>query len=143
MNTSEFRIGNLMQDELTGSLLRIIELTEDNVVTHVIDRSKFPLPDGWKMVPIQVTCDWLLKFGFVKDVFNSFNLSISPWPKDHLKQLSFSGDYIFLREGNLKDSRHEDSIVTLWNNDVKGLISIHQLQNLYYSLTGTELKLSI
>lgn len=64
METNGFRIGNIMQDSLTGELLRVSELTETNVVTTVIDRSKYPLPDGWEMEPVPLTPEVLEKCGF-------------------------------------------------------------------------------
>jgi hypothetical protein len=87
--------------------------------------------------PIPLTEEWLLKLGFEKDGFNAFNKSIALHKRQY-KVLCFSGDYLFLREANT-DLRHEDSLCTLWNKDIKKQFYVHELQNLYYALTGKEL----
>lgn len=65
MRSTELRIGNLFQDQ-NRFLLEVAELTEENQVFKVVDRSKFPLPDGWQAEPIPITEEWLVKFRFEK-----------------------------------------------------------------------------
>lgn len=94
--------------------------------------------------PIPITPEILEKAGFVKDGFNCYNRCISWWSETQLKQLSFSGDYLYIREGELKENRIKDSIVVLWNKDLhKERFALHQLQNLYFALTGTELEINL
>lgn len=78
--------------------------------------------------------------GFVKDGFNAWNKCISPWPETHLKQLTFSGDYLYLREGELSKRREDDDIVVLWNNDLRGIMPVKHLKELYFILTGSLLQ---
>jgi hypothetical protein len=93
--------------------------------------------------PIPITPELLEACGFEKDGFNAYNICISPWPETHLKQLSFAGDYLYLREGDLSKNRIHDSLCVLWNNDLRGKMFVHQLQNLYHALTGLELEVTL
>lgn len=88
----------------------------------------------------RVTPAKLEAFGFVKDGFNAWNKNISPWPESMIKQLSFSGDYLYLREGKLNEPRHEDDLVVLWNNDLRGVMPVKHLRELYFILTGSLLQ---
>lgn len=69
--------------------------------------------------PIPLTEDWLLKFGFEHDDPNSF------WRKD-----GFFFDLYHLPLDNIIE--HDSKVIA----HVK---YVHQLQNLYYALTGKEL----
>lgn len=119
IKVAELRLGNYCYDSLTGEWLRVIALSTDNVTTSVINREKFPLPDGWKAEPIQLTEDILLKFGFENSV---------AYKKNGLK-IGLDGDDIIHGQYSVI---FEDTLVK-----VKYL---HQLQNLYYALTGDELE---
>jgi hypothetical protein len=88
----------------------------------------------------RVTADKLKDMGFVKDGFNAWNKCISPWPETNLKQLSFSGDYLYLREGELSKHRSKDDVVCLWNNDLRGVMPVKHLRELYFILTGSLLQ---
>lgn len=74
MNATELRIANLVKDELTGEFMKISDLSENKITAEVIDRSKYPLPLGWKIVPIPITEEILSMYGFksldeIKDDF--------------------------------------------------------------------------
>ena len=88
----------------------------------------------------RVTPGKLELLGFKKDGFNAWNKCISTWPESHLKQLSFSGDYLYLREGRSGMRSKDDDLVTLWNNDVRGVMTVKYLMDLYYILTGSLLQ---
>ena len=70
MKSTEYRITNLVQDKLTGELLICCGTSCDtngensNISFSVLDRSKFPLPDGWQAEPITLTVEWLDKYCF-------------------------------------------------------------------------------
>lgn len=119
MKPQDLRIGNLLVDSLTSSLIKVSGTSEIGFRSTVIDRSKFPLPDGWKAIPIQLTEEWLLKSGFKKE----YSYFIFPdFPVLGELCTSTDGDYVFDTE-----------------NDVVRIHYVHQLQNLYHSLTGNEL----
>ena len=72
MKAENLRLGNLAQDQ-DGNELIVIELRnhpaeekKSNISFTVVDRSKFPLPNGWKAEPIPLTEQWLARFGFEK-----------------------------------------------------------------------------
>lgn len=64
-NNNELRLGNLLQDLVSGEWMRVIEITEEKIGCEILDESKFPLPNGWEMGPIKLTPEILEKvFGF-------------------------------------------------------------------------------
>ena len=115
MKANELRIGNLLREKVTKTELKVIELTENNIVTYVIDRSLYPLYSGWKMEPIPLTEEWLFKFRFVynphSSEFHGKNMIFHNWIKDR-------------------------GYVSWGSTQIK---YVHQLQNLYFALTGEEL----
>lgn len=105
----------LVNELRIGNLVYIAE--EDYVLT--IDRQMFPmhprLPNIEDYRPIPITEEWLLKFGFEKD--NDYGFWTSPNPK-------------FIVDENF----------VLCDIDITVAVKhVHQLQNLYYALTGKEL----
>jgi len=124
ISTTELRIGNLLHDPLTGEWLKVIEITENNIITQVIDRDKFPLPAGWSTAPILLTPEILAKCGFKKDytgfaLDDKMSLSIS---------ITSDGEYLpcWLDKA-------------LFPGATRCIKYLHQLQNIYYILTGNEL----
>ena len=113
----ELRIGNFL-------------LFEDNSVIEVrgIHPSGKNIHDGKKWIevfrlnPISLTEDWLLKFGFEyeQDGFDGVN-------KSFITLLRVGGNHSIYQL-----SIKEIAILTF-------IESVHQLQNLYFALTGTEL----
>lgn len=86
---------------------------------------------------IPLTEEWLVKFGFEQGALGSWIKSISIF--GNLRELSFSGDYLYLREGKEVYGSGDDDLCVLWNKDVMKQFYVHQLQNLYFALTGEEL----
>jgi hypothetical protein len=121
MKANEFRIGNLLRDKVSKTELKVIELTEKDFVTYVIDRSKFPLAKGWGIEPIPLTEEWLLRFGF------------------EIKKGKFGNEYHLLNF-SLYTSK-EQTICFVYDDFLKDIYYVHQLQNLYFALTGEELTL--
>lgn len=120
IQAKELRIGNILKDKLTGALLRVDELTiEGKIVTYVIDRSKYPLPKGWQITPVEISEEILLKCGFEKKV-------------NYVKGMTIKDGIAFFDDNEFGHDK-EDEI------ECKHL---HQLQNLYYSLTGQELTIN-
>ena len=119
IQSNELRIGNLLQDKVSKTELKVIELTEKNIVTYVIDRSMFPLKDGWGIEPIQLTEEWLLNFGFERQ----------PWGL-------VKGGLLF--KDNIKHPC-EELTLEIGNGFRVTAQYVHQLQNIYFALTGEEL----
>ena len=121
MDASELRIGNLLRDKVSKTELKVIKLTEKDIVTYVIDRSRFPLQSGWALEPILLTEEWLLKFGFWHD--NYYNSSKRFINKSPLIIIQGNGYY---------------TLPYYFHCEIK---YVHQLQNLYFALTNHELTL--
>lgn len=122
INKKELRIGNYITDKSLG-MLKIIELRRDYCGVDAIDfHYKCDYTD---ISPILLTSKILKKIGF-------------KWLKNE-----YPGWY--------KKSRNKKFTIRIWGDDEHDFIwsvneyyainlsSIHQLQNLYYSLTGEEL----
>ena len=130
IQVNELRIGNLLRDKVSKTELKVIELTEKDIVTYVIDRSKFPLKSGWGLEPIPLTSEILLKCGFeltdVKTHSDNRPLTKMFYKKTLLVQHHDNGLWSFIIMGY---------------NIVRPEMSqfLHQLQNLYFALTGEEL----
>ena len=92
--------------------------------------------------PIPLTEEWLVMFGFEKKPI-SYSISITCFQKLELKELGIDlNQGLFIRQGDLKQKRADDDLVSIWNFDKQGAIHVHQLQNLYFALCGEELKLN-
>jgi hypothetical protein len=77
--------------------------------------------------PILLTEEWLIKFGFEKDVLELFNLEI-------LKDIEPTSEIIIdLKDFQCEISRNKRFGITL------KMQYVHQLQNLYFDLTDEEL----
>lgn len=111
METRELMIGNLVSDEAEGKTWRVISIEQDYVIIHngVGNLSK----QKRYLFPIKITSNWLLSLDFYQTTE-----SLNEWRR---------GLFV-IRESNLN----------YYSNGVK-LKSIHQLQNLYFALTGEEL----
>ena len=91
--------------------------------------------------PIPLTEEWLLKFGFSEETqYYSDNLSLF-WLDIH-KSLENSEFYIFFNTETKYIGLHSmenENNISKYLYDIK---YIHQLQNLYFALTGTHLILN-
>lgn len=101
---------------------------------------------GVTIEPIELDEDWLLDFGFTKHnsiILDSYSISISD-NEFEFKEISVNieagNQYIYLRQGGIKEPRHEDDVVTLFNGDKNGKLFVHVLQNIYSSITFKELE---
>ena len=84
-----------------------------------------------RFTPIKISEEWLVKLGFTKE--NEGEYFIDAWSKGH-PSARFEIEY--RNGGILLKSRYQESNDDLRMNHVE---FIHQLQNLYHSLTGEEL----
>lgn len=133
----ELRIGNYLHDPKTGCLLKVIQIDiEGNISTYVMDRSKFPLPDGWSTSPIPLTPEILEKCGFDYKV-NGFN--------HEFRRGKCDGEYLdfYLLNRHEPASYYELIHVIGKVKLVSKIWHLHQLQNLYFALTGEELEVNL
>jgi len=90
--------------------------------------------------PIPLTPEWHIRFGAKRNGFNDFVYQVSD-----IKTISFSGDYVFMRDFDIDINAPgmTDNICTLWNNDIrKRSMYVHEWQNMWNIMTGTELTLT-
>lgn len=127
MKVEELRIGNLLvgpdisnSHTKTQQVIGISCLTSDegDVYRYVIQTNVQSWGIG-NLSPIPLTEDWLLKFGFDMKYGNTYL-------KDRMK---FDINTIGLVRFH-------------WSQKVTYIKYVHQLQNLYFALTGQELKLT-
>lgn len=92
--------------------------------------------------------EWLGRAGFEKNeshVLRTFSIDISNF-NSSFKIISLTiqkgNKFLYLREGETNGSRDEDDLITIWNDDIKDNFYLHNLQNLFKELTGTELTLN-
>lgn len=118
MKVTELRIGNYIilgtRNQVT---VMVEEILEGNFVTCNLTTNEWPITD-YKPVPI--TPEWLARFGF-KEV------------KTHAYMKGDFGLEYFTHEGRF----FSDNVEHLNQAPVN---FIHQLQNLYFALTGEELE---
>lgn len=120
LSSQELRIGNYV--EYGGCTAKVCQI-EKSFFYCETDGNDFFTRDGEPGAkPIPITEEWLLKFGFVYDGASGYNKAYV-----HLEKIVFIG-YVFF----IKDVVSGPSI------DVE---YVHQLQNLYFALTGEELTL--
>jgi len=137
MKSTDFRIGNFAQDQ-NGNLLKVYSLTEEHVYYFVVDRSKFPLPEGWKAEPIPITKDWLRKLGFSNKY--SENCYIVDFGGNN-EFFVFNSETPVAKANDVKPGE----FYTTWTSKscIRVIKNVHDLQNLFYAWSeGRELEFS-
>ena len=126
MKASELRIGNYVNDRFNAEVI-VCDITHTGVnlnygySTISIDELK----------PIPLTEEWLLKFGFEKQDYNMSGCDIYK-----LKNIIIMKSFVNPERKNMGITVEGISPPT-WS--LKDLIHVHELQNLYFALTGEEL----
>jgi len=118
MKAEELRIGNLIYSYQKELICKVSSTNANNwIICH---ESNFQGAIH-QFEPIKLTADWLIKFGFKNYTLKKFRLIIGHWHKGKC------GLYWRKGKGFCKSGK---------GIKVK---YVHQLQNLYYALTGNEL----
>ncbi len=90
--------------------------------------------------PIPLTGEWLKDFGFWQfdyyTIQNTWNISLERNRVLSIGNVATPNEMVFLYEVN---KEHIKEVVTIRNYDYDSKMYVHQLQNLYYALTGEEL----
>ena len=142
MKVNELRIGNLVhhniensKSDFLGNELIVFELDEKIITTYYVDHlnSKVIVRNKQNYYPIPLTEKWLIKAGFsVKEYkagyigkdFTSGQMTLSFVLCNPFAKGDWNDCYTF----DLRDSMF------------KSLRYVHELQNLYFSLTNSELQ---
>lgn len=130
MDAKELRIGNFVTYK--NNEVIVTGVTNDPLIMFNIDGQGYFGDHEKEFNPIPLTEKWLIKFGFEKKQINTKNIGLV----DYLSPLDIQSDYgctIDLDENQV------------WLRDCDGgkigvqIQYVHQLQNLYFALTGEEL----
>ena len=118
MKATELRIGNLIFQ--SGQITTI-----ENISRSINDWERVNNKRLFDCTPIPLTEEWLLKFGFekTKENFCTYDLG----------KISIYMPSIYYEEGR--------TYFNSWVIIEKSPKYVHQLQNLYFALTGEELKI--
>lgn len=123
MEVKELRINNLIYNDF-GEIAHIYGVDEKSILTKVKE-------NGWgicfKPKPIPLTEEWFLKFGFTRHWEDFYNDVI------YIKKVT--DDYTEFEWGVYPNELGSGIQI---KNSIK-LKYVHQLQNLYFALTGEEL----
>ncbi len=89
--------------------------------------------------PMVLKPDWLDEYEQAKKEYFGYVIDILPFDTEYKKIIIDLSQGIMIRAGDLNQPREKDEIVVLFNINVRGKLHVHQLQNLYFALTGEEL----
>ena len=128
MNTiqaTEFRVGNLFRFISTDSIERVADIRTAGIKTPTINNVLIT-----DIEPIPLNEDWLVKFGFEN-------------VDDEIDYSEFVLNYVTI-EGNGSDKQEPFHFVrgVDYRERKTEIKYVHQLQNLYFALTGIELTLT-
>jgi len=132
MDARELRIGNYIQ--YFGNVVQVEGIVnESNGFGLQLNGGDFASINSNSLEHDPLTEEWLLRFGFVKEVEYKKKINFSRF---HLFQISASNPY--------NDNENEFKVNFYQSKQCVELCRIkyvHQLQNLYFALTGEELTL--
>lgn len=115
INANELRIGNLVISAKTDDVWEVDSIPNDAQITAK---------------PIPLTGEWLERFGFEDNTKNIFGKTIIELDEDG------EGYNVFVKQQNVDGAIPPSETILLEQT----LQYVHQLQNLYFALTGEELK---
>ena len=126
MEAKELRIGNSVNH--CGDYARITQIRPDGVDFRYIKNGQAWSDNVKRIDPIPITAEWLIAVGFIL-INTTYNINIDipdRWEGFILQYSLNSGVWIHL---------YEEAETSL-----PQIKYVHQLQNLYFALTGEELK---
>jgi len=127
MKANELRIGNYVQNN-RGTIHRIAKIDgEENPPVIRAWQVKISAYGTTEPEPIPLTEEWLLKFKGQRDESNDVYL---PLPRGIDMRLYLKYDHVLLCKGQ-----------TCPLFEYEHITNVHQLQNLYFALTGEELEI--
>ena len=126
MTANQLRIGNIVNFEQTSHIITEIASNFCRSVWHRKNPGEIYIHGYSEINPIPLTEEWLIKFGFNRHGFH-FNLNYFQ---------------IIYENGNEFSYEYRFSGIEFNNLYIKNSINyVHQLQNLYFDLTGEELEI--
>lgn len=130
IKSNELRIGNKLQKD-NGEIFTILRL--DNTQDVLVEEQRGLLTLGYNLFGIPITEDWLKRFGFkVRESSTCKEYYIG---ENHITK-DWLFDLIWLEKPDLIGAAN----APFYRNGRHTIFYVHQLQNLYFALTGEELK---
>ena len=131
INPKELRIGNILQNGYRT--VKVSSLFKGHFKCETLEQCSLDTSVQLNYTGIPLTEEWLLKLGFKDNGFGGFEISYNPSKYNdsiityRIGKSSYSSIGWFLYEGAIT---------------IKSEIEhVHQLQNLYFALTGEELEI--
>lgn len=141
IKANELRLGNYFQDQLTGRILIVDSLSNDRII---FDQQGGALPRGWQARPIPITKEWLQRFGFEMRMINGI---VPEWyimctPPNYKREFALIFRFGMLRSTppGVCDENRWHAWMDSGDSHNFNIQSIHQLQNVFFAITGKELK---
>jgi hypothetical protein len=128
---NELRIGNLV--DLGNRIAKIIEIGHLSCVVSDLEETQDTMEDYERVKPILLMDEWLLKFSFEK---------IDKGDNDYITYTDSNHDYYLQIDVRRRDGKYcilDNSFDDLRDFSMVDIKYVHQLQNLYFTLTGEEL----
>ena len=121
IKSNELRIGNLFKDKHSNTIIEVIGLNKTQITFSGSFNNK------WQAEPIPLTEEILLKCGFEK--------------RNHI----YDGVFYLLKikDPNIKIKIDKTYTIIEGIKTINHCKNLHQLQNLYFVLTGKELNVNI
>jgi hypothetical protein len=139
MKANELRIGNYVRFSEDGTIFTVDSIEEKGLVVQNEEETAWIELEEFE--PIPLTEEWFLKFGF--EIKNHFSIHKTPiYFKGEMdidycfSYADFREDYSFYVE--YTDSPFDSDTDKLYPVSL-GIKYVHQLQNLWFTLTGEEL----
>ena len=125
MKAEHFRIGNLIY---IGNRAIKIGMMHDEHFSFLSDNQWNPMLPYKRIEPIEITDYWLLKFGF-EETYNSNS------------RIRYDHSFNFIGYDFSKNEDKDMEGFRFYGKYIK-IKYVHQLQNLFFALTGEELELN-
>lgn len=125
MKASELRIGNIFLEEVRGQKQEFI-ITAINSITHTAIDVDDNITSIDYLIPIPLTEEWLLKFGFDR-----------PFAPPIYEIVTANLDKRF----RIHKVGEKSWMLGYYESITASIEYVHQLQNLYFALTGEELEI--
>ncbi len=141
MKVQDLRIDNLIYSPITKEIVTLVAIEQENRPIVLGSKGTSSFSGIECLRPIELTEEWLLKFGFkVKDRKSYLNTDIYYIPTFEIDYCLFYADfrldyglYVEYTDSPMPEDDEKLYPITF------GIKYVHQLQNLLYSLTGEEL----
>lgn len=131
MNPQELRLGNKVL--FYGEVDTIVEIGQAG--NGYCENNRYFNFDKFTVEPIPLTEEWLLKFGFIKEIDDVYVKEVFG---AEVSFKTYHADFIF---NQIFYRQNKWVLITGDLTENENIQHVHQLQNLYHALTGEELKI--